>query len=168
MIKIYLRNILRFIVLVLFQVLVVNNIQLGTLLIPFIYTLFILLLPFETPGWLLLIIAFLLGISIDIFTNTPGLHAASTVFMSALRPSILRSIAPRDGYETGSFPRLAFYGFTWFLKYAIILIFVHHLFFFILESFGFKEFLSILLRTFLSSTVSIFLIILSQYIIYRD
>lgn len=168
MINFFLRNILRFIVLVLFQVLVINNIQLSTLLNPFIYTLFILLLPFETPGWLLLIVAFLLGISIDIFTNTPGLHAASTVFMSVFRPSVLRYIAPRDGYETGTFPRLAFYGFTWFLKYALFLIFVHHLFLFILESFGFKDFLSILLRTFLSSSVSIFLIILSQYIIYRD
>ncbi len=168
MIKIYLRNILRFVILVLFQVLVINNIQITPLLNPLIYTLFILLLPFETPGWLLLIVAFVLGISVDIFTNTPGLHTSATVFISVFRPFVLRSIAPRDGYEAGTFPRLAFYGFNWFFRYTLILVFIHHLFFFILEAFGFSNFLFIISRTLLSSFVSVFLIVLSQYIIYRD
>ena len=67
MINLYVRNIGRFIVLVLFQVLVLNNIQFSGYVNPFMYVLFILLLPFETPRWLLLLSGFLLGLSVDIF-----------------------------------------------------------------------------------------------------
>ena len=168
MIKIILRNLLRFIVLVLVQVLVINNIQFSPLVNPFIYILFILLLPFETASWFLLVIAFILGMTIDVFTNTPGLHASATLFMALFRPLVLRSIAPRDGYETGTFPRLSIYGFTWFLKYSLILVVLHHMFLFIVEAFGFNDFLSILSRILLSAVVSIFLIVLSQYVVYRD
>ena len=80
MIKIYLRNILRFVVLVLIQVLVINNLQLSSYVDPFIYVLFILLLPFETPGWILLLFAFSLGLTIDMFSDTAGVHASATVF----------------------------------------------------------------------------------------
>ena len=168
MIRIVLRNILRFIVLVLVQVLVINNMQFSSLVTPFVYTLFILLLPFEIAGWFLLLSAFILGMTIDVFMNTPGLHASATLFMALFRPLVLRSIAPRDGYETGTFPRLSIYGFTWFLKYSVILVVLHHIFLFIVEAFGFSDILSILSRILLSSVISIFLIVLSQYVVYRD
>jgi len=155
-------------VLVLFQVLVINNIQVSSYLNPFVYTLFILLLPFETPNWLLLILAFALGLSVDAFTNTPGMHASATLFMAVFRPFVLRSIAPRDGYEAGSFPRLSIYGLTWFVKYTVILIALHHTFLFSIEAFGFNDFLSIFLRIIISSALSIFLIILSQFVVYRN
>ena len=99
MINLFLRNIGRFIFLVLFQVLVLDNIQLGGYLNPFMYVLFILLMPFETPGWVLLFSAFLLGGSIDLFEHTPGMHASAAVFMAFLRPAVLKLIAPREGYE---------------------------------------------------------------------
>ena len=161
------RNAGRFIILVLFQVLVLNNIQFSGFVNPFMYVLFILLLPFETPRWVLLVSGFLLGLSVDIFSNTLGLHASATLFMAFLRPYVLRVISPRDGYETGTYPRVFYYGITWFLNYAIILVFAHHLFLFYLEVFRFSEFFRTLLRVILSSSFSILFIALSQYIVFR-
>lgn len=167
MINLLARNLGRFIVLVLFQVLVLNNIQFSGYMNPFMYVLFILLLPFETPRWLLLISGFLLGLSVDIFSNTLGLHASATVFMAFMRPYVLRVISPRDGYESGTYPRVFYYGLTWFLNYAVILVVMHHLFLFYFEVFRFSEFFRTLLRIILSSSFSILIIVLSQYIIYR-
>ncbi len=167
MINLFLRNIGRFLFLVLFQVLVLDNIQLGGYLIPFMYVLFILLMPFETPGWLLLVSAFFLGFSIDLFEHTPGVHASATVFMAFLRPAVLKIIAPREGYEPNSFPRIHYYGVTWFLQYSAILVFSHHLFLFYLEVFTFSGFFSTFLRIILSSIFSIGLIILSQFLIFK-
>ena len=167
MIKMFGENIIRFIILVLVQILILNNIQISGYIVPHFYVLFILLLPFETPRWLLLLVAFALGISIDLFMNTPGMHAAATLFMAFLRPYILEMSSPRDGYESGSSPRLFYYGFQWFLRYTVILVFAHHFFLFYLEVFRFTEFFSTLLRVLLSSLFSIILIMLSQYFIYR-
>lgn len=167
MIKIYLRNIVRFLTLVLIQVLVFDNIELSGYINPYIYILFILLLPFETPNWLLLILAFLLGMSIDLFTMTPGLHAAATVFTAFLRPFILKNFSPRDGYEPGTFPRIAYYGFNWFAKYSLILVMTHHFILFSLEIFRLSDIFLILSKTILSGIISTFFIVISQYFIYR-
>jgi len=167
MINLFLRNISRFLFLVLFQVLVLDNIQLGGYLIPYMYVLFILLMPFETPGWILLISAFFLGFAIDLFEHTPGVHAAATVFIAFLRPAVLKIIAPREGYEPNSFPRIHYYGILWFLQYSAILVFSHHLFLFYLEVFTFSGFFNTFLRIILSSIFSIGLIILSQFLIFK-
>ena len=167
MIKLLGRNIIRFALLVLIQVLLLNNIQISGFIVPYIYILFILLLPFETPGWLLLISGFALGLSVDMFMQTLGMHTTATVFIAFMRPYILRMIAPRDGYESGSFPRIFYYGFGWFLRYTLILVITHHLILFYVEVFRFSDFFSTLLRVVLSSLFSVLLIILSQYFIFR-
>ena len=167
MIKLLARNIIRFIVLVLAQVLIINNIQVSGFIVPYLYVLFILLMPFETPKWLLMVSAFALGLSIDLFTQTPGMHAAASVLMAFLRPFVLEMIAPRDAYEAGTFPRVYYYGFQWFLRYTVILVLAHHFILFYIEVFRFSEFFSTFLRVLLSSLLSIILIMLSQYFIYR-
>jgi len=167
MIKILSRNILRFIALLLIQVLLLNNIQFSGFFNPYMYVLFILLLPFETPNWVLLVSAFVLGLSIDLFSNTMGMHTSATVFMAYLRPHVLKIIAPRDRYETGSYPRIYYYGLTWFLKYSIILIFAHHFFLFYIEVFRFSGFFTTLTRVILSSIFSILFVVLSQYLMFR-
>jgi hypothetical protein len=167
MIKLFGRNILRFVILVLVQVLVLNNIQLSGYIVPYVYVLFILLMPFETPRWALLLGSFGLGISVDLFTQTPGMHAAASVLMAYLRPWALELGAPRDGYEPGTFPRIYYYGFQWFLRYTLILVFAHHLALFYIEVFRFAEFFSTLFRVILSSLFSVTLIVLSQYFVFR-
>lgn len=167
MIKVLPINIFRIVILVLLQVYILNNIQLSGFVNPYMYVLFILLLPFETPGWLLLMLGFTLGLIIDVFTNTPGMHASATLFMAFLRPMILGFIAPRDGYEPGTFPRIYYYGFKWFFQYSAPLILAHHLFLFYIEVFRFSDFFLTLWRVILSSIFTIFLVVISQYFIFR-
>ncbi len=167
MIRIYLRNIIRFITVVLLQVLVFDNIELNGHINPYIYIIFIILLPFETPNWLLLTLAFVLGFSIDLFSMTPGLHAFATVLTAFIRPFVLQNFSPRDGYEAGTYPRVAFYGLSWFAKYAMILIFVHHFVLFTIEIFRFSDILLIFSKTLFSGIISAFFILISQYFIYR-
>jgi rod shape-determining protein MreD len=146
---------------------VLNNIQFSGYINPYMYILFILLLPFETPGWLVLIFAFFLGLSIDKFSGTIGMHASASVFMAFIRPFVLQLIAPRDGYETGKLPRIYYYGIGWFLKYAFSLILLHHLFLFTIEVFNFNSYYLVLVRTILSTIFTTLLVIVSQYIIFR-
>lgn len=167
MIKVLPRNIFRFVFLVLLQVLVLNNIQLSGFINPYMYVLFILLLPFETPKWVLLVVAFLLGLSIDAFTDTLGMHASATVLMAFFRPYVLNLFAPRDGYEPGTFPRLYYYGFSWFLRYALILILIHHFFLFYIEVFRFTGFFITLWKIILSTFFSLLLVVFSQYLMIR-
>lgn len=167
MIKRLPQNIVRFALLVLFQVLIFNNIELGGYLNPFIYTLFILLLPFETPGWIVILSGFFLGLSVDILSETLGMHTAATTFMAYLRPIALSMVSPRDGYESGSFPRVYYYGFIWFLQYSLILIFAHHTVLFLTELFRIQDFFYVLLRIILSTVFSVLLLSLSQYLVFR-
>ena len=161
------RNILRFVILVLFQVLILDNIMLNGYLVPYFYVLFIILMPFETPKWVQLIIGFLLGVSIDLFEHTLGMHTAATVFIAFIRPYLLNLFAPRDGYELDTYPRIYYYGFSWFLKYALIIVFAHHFLLFYLEVFSLQEFFSTFLRVILSTLLSVSTIILSQYFVFR-
>lgn len=167
MVRLLSRNIVRFLFLVIIQVLVLNNIQLNGYINPYFYVLFILLMPFETPGWAVTLFGFSIGMAIDLFANTPGMHAIATTFMGYMRLFILRYMSPRDGYEPGTFPRIFYYGFNWFFRYALILILLHHFVLFIVESFHFAAFGHILLRIFLSSFLTLTLVIMSQYLIFR-
>jgi len=157
------KNILRFIFLLLFQVLILNNIQMSGYLNPFLYVLFILMLPFRTPDWLVLVLSFVLGISIDMFADTGGLHAAASVLMSFLRQPVLRLVAPREGYDVNQQPTIQQFGFSWFFTYAGILVFVHHLFLFYMEAFHFSQFFSTFFRVILSSLFTLTLIFISQF-----
>jgi len=158
------RNIIRFFVLVLLQVLVLNNIQLSGYLNPYLYVLFIILLPFETPGWLVLILGFIIGFSIDIFSNTLGINAAATVAMAFARQHLLRKLAPRGGFDLNSSPDVHTYGIWWFVKYSFMLIFIHHIYLFYLAVFSFQFFFKTLLLSILNAIVTCGIIVLSQYI----
>jgi hypothetical protein len=167
-INILLRNVSRFLILVLLQVLIFNNIEITSIgIIPAFFILYILLLPFETPNWVVLVLAFLIGLLIDAFSDTMGLNTASTVFIAFVRPLVLKSLSPRDGYEVGTFPRVHYMGVNWFLKYSIVIVFVHQFLFYLLEDFTFAHFGSMLLKIFIGTFISLLLIIVSQFIIYR-
>ncbi|MCX6327985.1 MAG: rod shape-determining protein MreD [Bacteroidia bacterium] len=153
-----------FILLLLLQVLLFNNVQFSGYVNPYVYIMFILLLPFEIPAWLLLIISFFTGLIIDLFSGTPGMHTSATVLAGFVRPFILRIISPRDGYESGADPSMLIYGFKWFLIYTSIIVIIHHTALFYLEVFRFADFFRTLLRVLLSSLFSITFIVLLEYI----
>ena len=153
-----------FLLLILLQVLLFNNIQFSGYVNPYIYIMFILLLPVEMPAWLLLIISFGTGLIMDIFCGTPGMHASATVLAGFARPAVLRITSPRDGYEAGANPSMMFYGFRWFLIYASLIVFIHHLALFYLEVFRLADFFRTMLRVILSSVFSVSFIVLLEYI----
>lgn len=162
------KNIIGFIILLVLQILVFNNIGISSLnIIPVFFILFILMLPFETPKWLILLSAFILGILIDIFSDTSGLNASATVLIAFIRPLVLQYISPRGGYDTGTSPRVQDMGFSWFLKYASVLIFVHQFAFYFLENFSFSNFFYILTKIIIGTIISLILIIIAQFILYR-
>lgn len=163
---IFLKNIGRFIFLILFQVLILNNIQFSGYINPYFYIYFILLLPFETPPWLLMLSAFLLGISLDAFTNTFGLNSAACVLMAFVRPFVIMSISTGTEFMTGHSPSLKNQGIKWFAYYSIILVLVHHFALFYLEIFRFTEFFQTLLRVLLSSLFTLIIIFIAEYLSY--
>ena len=124
-----------FVLLILLQVLILNNMHLSVYINPYVYILFILVLPFETRGWLILSLAFFMGIIMDSFCNTPGMHSAATVLIAFLRRYLLDVFAPREGYESGMSPHYRDMGIIWFLIYGGILTLIHHFFLFMLEDF---------------------------------
>lgn len=161
------RNIGRFILLVLLQGLILNDAHLFQgMAVPFLYVFFLLMLPLETPRWLELIIGLVCGLAIDMFTNTIGMHASACVVLAYLRPLVLKGIAPRDGYEFGMRPTVSDMGPAWYLKYAIVLIFIHHLWLFFLEVYTFSGFFNTLLRAVLSTFFTFVLVLLSQYLTF--
>lgn len=156
-----------FIVSVLLQVLLFNNILIFRVIAPFFYILFIILLPFYIPRALLLFLSFVLGLTVDIFTNTPGVHASACLLVGFLRPGVLQIITSRETLESVNAPRVASMGFQWFAGYVTFLVLIHHFFLFFIEAFTLEAFHITLLRIILSSVLSVVLILLSQFIIFR-
>lgn len=167
MIKDFWKYVIMFVVLVLVQVLILNNIQISGFINPYIYILFILLLPFNTPGYLLLPLAFLIGITIDLFGNTPGMHSGATVLLAFVRPALVQLISTRELLEKGVTPNMTQLGVASFIKYTVIAVLIHHLVLFLAETFSFSDILSTLLRWIISSFFSILIILGSQLIIFK-
>ena len=153
-----LQNIFRFLLLVLFQVLVLNNIQFLAYINPYLYLLFILALPVQMPRWFLLILAFILGFSIDIFSNTLGMHAFATVFVAFFRDRIIKLFT---NIEEGNNPTPSFYtfGVSAYVKYVVLMVLIHHTTLFLLEAFSIAHIWIMLAKILLSSLVTILLIL---------
>lgn len=155
---------IRFVVLVLVQVLIINHIRLGNYVHPCIYMVFIMLLSVTMPKWQVLGLGFVMGLCIDLFTGTPGLHAGATTLMAFCRPAILRLVSGHQKLENVQEPNLAQLGGPWFLRYVACMVLVHHFALFFLESFSFHLIGQVLLRILLSVPVSVFLIMMMLYL----
>jgi len=163
MINSILRYGLIIVLLILLQILVLNNIQFSGFVNPYVYIMIILILPSVTQAWLVLIISFLTGLTIDLFTGSPGMHASATLLAGFSRPFVLRLIAPRDGYESGSDLSMAAYGLRWFFMYTTTIVLIHHTALFFLEVFRFTDFFRTIFRILLSSLFTIGFILLIEY-----
>lgn len=163
-----LTNILRFLALVFIQVFLLKNISLYNLSTPYMYILFILLLPFETPNILLFALSFILGLTIDAFYDTPGLHATACVLLAFVRILFISITVQKEGFDNEPEPTLSNMGFRWFFTYTLILTLFHHFFLFMLEVFRFSEIQYTLGRALLSSIFTVFLILISGLISYKS
>lgn len=152
-------NILRFLLLVLLQVLLLNNINFLGYVNPFLYVLFLVLYPFNTPQTLFLFVAFLLGITIDTFEDSGGIHAAACLFAAYIRPAVLRfSFGISYDHQT---LKLSTTPFGARVSYITILVFLHHIILFTLEMFDFSHFFLILKKTLFSGIFTTVLILIS-------
>jgi rod shape-determining protein MreD len=161
------KHTLRFFLFVLLQGLIIKNIDIGTFINPFPYILFILLLPFDAPPWLVLLLAFITGLIVDMFYTTPGINAGACTLMAYARHHILNLLAPRDGYESTLQPGIFSMGWPWFLSYAGILCLLHHLFLFFIEVGRFSEFFHTFFTAFLSTLATLLLIVICQFLFNR-
>lgn len=163
MIKEGVKYLLYFVLLILLQVFVLNNIQLSGYINPMIYILFILILPFEISGWMLLMLGFITGLTMDMFMNTLGMHSSATVALAFVRPYIISFLSQRGDVEYKGIVSMNVTGLQWYIRYALILTFVHHLFLFYIEVFSFSHFFSTLWRSIMSTAVTGSIILLMQY-----
>jgi len=151
-------QILRFTGLALLQVLVLNNIYFAGIFSPYIYVAFLLLLPLNTPKGISLVLAFFLGLSIDMFTNTVGMHAGASVFLAFSRPYIMNYLVAGNQFDQAD-PSISVMGLRWFSMYTIILVFLHHIFLFFIEIFRFSAFFETMFTVILSTLLTSLLIV---------
>lgn len=154
-------NIIRFILLLAAQIVIFNNINLFGYINPYPYILFILIYPVNSNKSGLLIASFCLGLVVDLFSNSGGIHAAACLILAYVRPTFFKfAFGLSYEYQTVKInDRLSPERFT----FILISISTHHLILFLLEYFKFSFVLSALLRTILSA---IFTLIVSILIIY--
>jgi len=160
-VNIFLENIIRFILLLIFQVLLFNNINLFGFLNPYPYLLFILLYPVNGNRSILLVTSFLLGLFLDMFCNSGGIHAAASLIIAYVRPSLFRfSFGLSYEYQT---IKIADRISSERITFLILSIFIHHFVLFLLEFFRLNLFIEIIWKT---VTTTLFTFIVSLLIIY--
>ena len=162
-----LKHTIRFLFFALAQVLILNQIEIGYGIQLMIYPLFIFLLPVEMSIIVLMILAFVIGLTIDALSNTYGLHASSLLVFAYARPFIFKIFAPRDGYDVLQETNIFVMSNSWFLKTFGILLAIHHLWFFSLEMFKLNDFVFILQKTLLSLPLSLIICLLLQYLFLK-
>lgn len=150
--------------LILFQVLVLNKLNVSTYVHPYVYPMFILLLPFDTPKWLMLPLAFLIGLTIDMFNNTAGMHASACVFIAFIRPQLIKFYTPITGYESVTAPSISQLGVIWFSLFTVTMIFIHHLIYYMLQVFWIHDPGFLILKVLFSTGVSTALIIILAFL----
>ena len=167
--KLSLTHIFSALFIVIFQILLLKNIQVAVLdkyvVSAFIYPLIILILPYSTPRSVVLTIAFFTGMIIDVSYDSIGLHTSALVLTAFLRHFVLLLIEPRGGYNE-NIMNLVSYGLPWFLKYSALIIAIHVFTYFSLDAFTFVFMGKVFVNTFLSFGVS-FLLVNLYVMIFR-
>lgn len=161
-----LKFLLFFLVLFGLQVLVFNNMDFLGFINPYVYVLFILALPVSMDKKHLMLLAFVLGLGIDIMSNTMGIHIFSTVLLAFFRNDWIKAIFAYTDCENLT-PSLKSFGFSNYLKYAAVLVFIHHLSLFLLESLDWHMLGFNLLRA-LSNTLATLLFIFAYEILRKE
>jgi len=149
---------IRFVALLLVQVLIFNNINFLGYINPYIYVIFILVYPAKNNRLVFLLVAFLLGMLMDMFVDSGGVHAAASVFLAYVRPVFLKfSFGTLYEHQTIKFGAVEFVSLLGYVSLGVVF---HHLILFLLEIFNMAQILLILKKTLFSSGFTIVLSIL--------
>jgi len=163
------KNIIRFILLVLFQALILDHIRLHQMITPYLYFIFILWLPFKINRTLLMLLGACLGFAIDGFRHHPGFHMAACVLIAYLRPFIINVLISQDeevnNYEEPSIRSMG--GLLPYLIYAGVLSLLHNAWLFLLEAWQFGDAWYFILKTGLSTLVTLALVLITELIVNR-
>ena len=164
------KNILRLAIFTLVQVYVLDKIpHLHRFIVPYLYYIFILWLPFYMPRLGLLALGFLCGLLLDYFKMTPGLHTAACVLVAYARPFIINLLIPKETTEFNySEPSPRGMGWGPYMMYAFILTLLHHSYLTVLEWLQFGTFLQLLIKIAATTAVSMLLIFTVELLFPRQ
>jgi hypothetical protein len=164
-----LKNSSRFIILLLIQIIILNEIPpIHQFITPYLYFIFILWLPFGTSRIATTLLGFALGYCLDMFTNTPGLHAAAASLIGYLRPTILNILLAQEvSEELTKEPSIATMGWGPFMFYIFSLTFIHHFYLVLLEWLQFGDFWYFIGKVFFTTGMSTLLILLVELLLNR-
>ena len=164
-----LKNIIRFGLFILIQVFVLDRIDLHQMVRPYLYFLFILWLPFKMQRSLLMLVAFLLGFTLDSFRHQPGFHTAACVLLAYVKPFMVNLLIPQEGAETNyQEPSIKSMGgpLPYFIFVAVLSL-LHNAWLFLLEAWQFGNIWYFLIKTLLSTAISILLIFITELVFTR-
>mgnify|MGYP000303311118 CR=1 FL=1 len=162
-----LNNIIRFIGLLLFQVLVLNHVNLFGFINPFVYIIWVFLFPFKKNKFALLILSFLLGLSIDFFSDSGGIHAFSTLFIAYTRLFFVKLYFRKIPSDYPFF-KLNSESIGKVFNFVVTLTVIHHLIYFSFASFSFQNISIVLLNTLYSSIFTLILFFLGTSIFKKS
>jgi hypothetical protein len=164
-----LKNSIRFILFLVIQIIILNEVPpLHQFITPYLYFTFLLWLPFGTNRLTLTILGFGLGYSLDVFTNTPGLHAAAATLVGYVRPTVLNLLlAQETSEEVNKEPSVGTMGWGAFLIYVFLLTFIHHFYLVLLEWLQFGNFTYFIGKVIATSLMSVLLILLVELVMNR-
>lgn len=165
--RIIISSITGFFVYFIVQIFVLKNLVVFDTAFCFLYVFYILLLPMEIKAIPLMLIAFVLGLSIDLFYDTMGMHAASLVALAFIRNSWIRMIIPTGGYDEYVQPSVLNMGIGWFFTYSLPMILVHHLIFFYVDNLGTDLYLPMVNRIWGSVVLVWILGLMVQMLFYK-
>jgi hypothetical protein len=163
------KNIIRFVLFILFQVFILDTIPpLHQFIVPYIYFLYILWLPFNINRFLLLAISFFFGLTLDYFTGTLGLHAAPCVLIAYIRPYLLNLLIPQETTEQSYIePGHKSMGWAPYALYVGILTFVHHFYLVLIEWLQFGNFVYFIGKVSATTAVSLMMIFIAELLFTR-
>ena len=165
-----LKNSLRFALFILLQVFLLDKIPpINEFIVPILYFLFILWLPFNISKTQLLLLGFLFGFVLDIFTKSPGLHASACTLIAYIRPFIIHLLMPKETYETNYIePSIISMGFLPYMIYVLILTIMHHFYLILLEWISFGDFVFFIGKLIASTGISMLLILITEMLSPRN
>lgn len=151
-----------FVLLIFAQLLVFSHLQFRGMVNAFPYIYFIIILPCAMKGGNVLLISALMGIVIDFFSGTIGIHTTAIVLAAYARILLLPMLAPQGNYEVNFIPSVINNGWGWFMRYASLIVLIHHLGLFMVESFTFAHFGLLMINVLLSSILTLITILILQ------